>query len=45
MKNPGEKKFVVVKKDEKAVGELKTASTLAMEVQSWSFPSWFPVLL
>jgi hypothetical protein len=39
------KKFVVVEKDENAGGKLKTALTLAMKVQSWSFPSWFPVLL
>jgi hypothetical protein len=32
-------KFDVVNKDEKPVGELKTALTLAMEAQSWSFPS------
>jgi hypothetical protein len=40
-----EKKFVAVNKDEKGVGDLKTALTSDMEMLSLSLPSWFPVLI
>jgi hypothetical protein len=37
------KNFVAINKDEKGVGDLKTALTSDMEMQS--LPCWFPVLL
>ena len=36
-----EKEVFVVNKDEKGVGELKTALTLAMEIQSLEFAELF----
>ena len=42
---PGRKQFVAVNKDEKEVGDLRTAFSLDKEMQSLEFSSWFPVLL
>jgi hypothetical protein len=44
-KQPRRKKFVAVNKDEKGVGDLKTALTSALEMRVWSLHSWFSVLL
>jgi hypothetical protein len=38
-----EKELFVVNKDKKGAGDLKTS--LASDMEIWSLPSWFPVLL
>jgi hypothetical protein len=42
---PRKKNFTTVNKDEKGVGDLKTALTSDMEIQSLELAQWFPVLL